>query len=320
MREYEYSLFMKSDFKIGLVCISEILKGQNILNAFKTMTRKSFLSIPREDAIKKLSGIIKHNCSLTRDIITHCHNSGIKHYRISSNIMPLLTDPTLDLSFEDLLDQDSIREHLLSAGALSRKYNISISSHPDQFNVLASYNEQTVSQSIKELNHQARVLDMMGMTADYSSPMCLHLNLSPNLNKETVDDYVNRFISALLRCSPSVQNRLVLENEDKGFWNCQNLYEYFGMLLPLVYDNLHHKCNPSDLGVDSQEIVSAFKATWGHYTPIMHWSEGLVDKPRSHREFASHLPDEIAANKDCVWEFELKHKDIAIRKAMFDFM
>ena len=54
-------------------------------------------------------------------------------------------------------------------------------------------------------------------------------------------------------CDIGVRNRLVLENEDKGFWSCQNLYKYFYSYMrhvynfnfPLTLDNLHDKCNPS---------------------------------------------------------------------------
>jgi hypothetical protein len=46
----------------------------------------------------------------------------------------------------------------------------------------------------------------------------------------------------------------------------------------------------------------------------MHWSEGTADKPRSHTEFASHVPQAVSENVDCVWEFELKGKDKAILK------
>jgi len=48
----------------------------------------------------------------------------------------------------------------------------------------------------------------------------------------------------------------------------------------------------------------------------MHWSEGLPDKPRSHAEFASHVPAVVSMNNDCVWEFELKGKDLAILQVL----
>ena len=296
--------------KLGLVCISEMLKKQDKSLAFKTMTRKRFLELGRDAALKELSSRILHNCKLTKQIVIHCASVGIAHYRISSCLLPLVTDSTLRIFYDDLPDMRRIEAALAEVGVAAKDHGISISSHPDQFNVLTSYNQDVINRSIIELNHQAYVLDLIGLPQNYSAPMCLHLNLSPDFKRETVSSYVDRFAASLASCSQSVRNRLVLENEDKGFWNCKNLYESFRMIIPLVYDNLHCSTNPSDL--DQQTLINLFKLTWGAYTPVMHWSEGTSDKPRSHAEFASHIPEVVSMNKDCVWEFELKGKDCAI--------
>jgi UV DNA damage endonuclease len=303
-----------SRMKLGLVCISEILKKKDKSLSFKTMTRKRFLELERQSALKELSARILHNCKLTKQIVLHCSANGISHYRISSCLAPLVTDDTLSISYDDLPDMEAISSALSEVGATAKSCGVSVSSHPDQFNVLTSYNQNVIDRSIKELNHQAYILDLMGLPQNYSAPMCLHLNLSPDFKKENLSDYVDRFVASLASCSQSVKNRLVLENEDKGFWNCKNLYESFGKIIPLVYDNLHDFCNQSS--TDQNALIDLFKLTWGSYTPIMHWSEGMKDKPRSHAEFASHVPAVVSMNKDCVWEFELKGKDLAILQVL----
>ncbi len=295
---------------IGLVCISEILKSQNKQHAFQTMTRSRFNALGRHQAIAQLSSRIKHNASLCSLIINHCHAVGIKHYRISSNLFPLITDESLGLCYADLPDFDQIKDILAQAGDNARRLGISLSSHPDQFNVLPSLNQDTVRRTITELNHQAYVLDLFGCPQDYSAPMCLHLNLSFDSDKETIVEYVARFSRAFNHCVAGVRQRLVLENEDKGFWNCENLYKYFKPF-PLVFDNLHDQCNPSSFC-----HFNLFKSTWQNFTPVMHWSEGLADKPRSHAAFASHIPKVVQNNTDCVWEFELKSKDRGILQVL----
>jgi UV DNA damage endonuclease len=296
--------------KLGLVCISEMLKKQDKSLAFQTMTRKRFLELGRSDALKELSSRILHNCELTKKIVLHCASVGIAHYRISSCLLPLVTDSTLGICYDDLLDMRRIEAALAEVGVAAKDCGVSVSSHPDQFNVLTSYNQDVIDRSIKELNHQAYVLDLIGLPQNYSAPMCLHLNLSPDFKRETVSSYVDRFAASLASCSQSVRNRLILENEDKSFWNCANLFEHFGSRIPLVYDNLHDSCNQSPW--TAQECFDKFRKTWGSYTPVMHWSEGTPEKPRSHAEFASHVPAVVSMNKDCVWEFELKGKDCAI--------
>jgi len=293
--------------KLGLVCISEVLKAQSKI-AFKTMTRKSFNSMPRNVAIKTLSARILHNTIVVHKIIVHLSNVGISHYRISSCMFPLVTDPSLHLCYNDLPDIDAIHKNLALAGNVARECNVSLSCHPDQFNVLASYNPAVVQKSIHELNHQSHVLDLMGCDQNLSSPMCLHLNRAPNFKQETVEQYKARFLTNLSCCSAGVQSRLVLENEDKSFWNCRNLYEHFSDVRALVYDNLHDICNPS---YEHGNTVALFKSTWREYVPVFHWSEG-INGSRAHADRASHIPVCVTDNLDCTWEVELKAKDFAI--------
>jgi UV DNA damage endonuclease len=293
--------------KLGLVCISEVLKARSKI-AFKTMTRKSFNSMQRDVAISTLSSRIYHNTVVVNDIITHLAAVGISHYRISSNMFPLVTDPSLSLCIQDLPDIDAIEKNLACAGTNARQHGVSLSCHPDQFNVLASYNPDVVQKSIAELNHQSHVLDLMGCAQDLSSPMCLHLNRAPDFKCETVEQYKARFLANLSNCSAGVQSRLVLENEDKSYWNCRHLYEHFSDVRALVYDNLHDVCNPS---YEDGNTVALFRSTWRDYVPVFHWSEG-INGSRAHADRASHIPSCVTQNLDCTWEVELKAKDFAI--------
>jgi UV DNA damage endonuclease len=233
-------------------------------------------------------------------------------------MFPLLTDPTLEICYDDLTHMPEIRRHLMTSGEYAREHDITCSMHPDQFNVLTSYSPTVVDKTIVELNHQSDVLDMMGYSPDYGSPMCLHLNKSPDLKKESVSEYVGRFLDGLSRCNAGVQQRLVLENEDKAAWNCVTLYENFSSHVPLVFDNLHHVCNPSG---DEFENAKLFKETWRGHTPVFHWSESMPDSTnkRSHANYATHLPPVVFDNLDATWEVELKSKDNAIHHILTSF-
>jgi UV DNA damage endonuclease len=297
--------------KLGLVCISEVLRERKL--AFNTMTRKSFNEHGRVGGLPILSKRILHNTAIVLEILKHCAAVGISHYRMSSDTFPLVTDKTLGLSIDDLPDITSIKANLLAAGDYARRVGISISSHPSQFNVLASYTESVVRNTIDELNHQSLVLDLMGFSHDFSTPMCLHLSCAPKLNLECIDSYVGRFLHNLAACDIGVQSRLVLENEDKGFWNCERLHSNFFDYIPLVYDNLHDACNPSDTCNDS--IVRIFRNSWRGFTPVFHWSEG-IDGTNKHTGSASHIPSVVLNNPDVTWEVELKDKDYAILKIL----
>ena len=244
--------------KLGLVCISEQLKSINKEIAFRTMTRKRFNDLTalhdRDYAIKELSERILVNIEVTGLVIDHCESKGISHYRLTCAGFPLITDPTLDLTYEKLHNHTQITSDLEKLGEQIRNSSVSIGSHPDQFNVLASLNEASVIKTINELNFQTSIIDKMNMPKDYTVPVNIHINASPS-NKtasiaEQVADVGDRFYKAFKQCNDSVRNRLTLENEDKGFFSVQHilmfhqyLIDTYDVAIPICYDNLHDVCN-----------------------------------------------------------------------------
>ena len=324
-----------SETILGLTCISEILKDQDKKKySFRTMTRKRFNDLcvrdGRNEAIKELSERILHNVRTTRYIIRHCINSNILHYRLSSNLFPLVTDETLGLSIDDLVNLSTIKSELLFAGKIAKDFGISIGSHPDQFNVLASCNKDAVARTINELNFQASVLDMVGLPQDHTAPMNIHINYNPK-GDETLELVATRFFRNLSMCNKGVYNRLTIENEDKGFFNVDNcikfsehLFNTFGVNIPVCYDNLHDFCNPSeDHCITFQAERCAY--TWvnqgqgdnNFIAPVFHWSEGNPLKPRAHADYFAlgNTPPHIAIEPDMPvkWECEVKAKDKAIK-------
>ena len=322
----------------GLVCISEVLKDFDKTFAFKTMTRKRFNDLSkqksREESLSYLSERILHNVKLTTQIIKHCSFNKISHYRLSSKLFPLVTDASLDISLDELTHIKEIKTELINAGQTARDLDISISIHPDQFNVLASEKPEVANKTIRELNFHAWVLDEMGMPQSYDCPINIHPSVS---TKDPTDanlkKIVDRFWQAFQKTNDGVKKRLVVENEDKGCWNCMNLFKYFHIYtretynhaFPLTYDNLHNKCNPSQINgqeVTEKQNIQAFYHTWG-VSPVFHWSIGKSDKPNEKRSHADYLDSPIPEfdNTDGIpltikWECEVKAKDKAILKIL----
>jgi len=320
---------------LGLTCISEELKEKDkVKYSFRTMTRKRFNDLcnseGRDEAINQLSERILHNVIVTQYIVNHCHASNIRHYRLSSALFPLLTDQTLEISLEELPHRARIEKGLEFVGLIAKRFNISIGSHPDQFNVLASPDRDKVSRTINELNFQASVLDMVGLPQDHTAPMNIHVNYTPKMD-ESLEIVATRFFRNLSMCDKGVYNRLTIENEDKGFFNVDNcikfseyLFAVFGVNIPVCYDNLHDFCNPSeDHNIAFQAERCAY--TWvnqgsgdnNFVAPVFHWSEGKPEKPRSHADYFAlgNFPPHIAIDPDqpAKWECEVKLKDQAIK-------
>ena len=331
---------------LGLTCISEQLKDQDKkAYSFRTMTRKRFNDLcnkeGRDEAFKELSDRILHNVVVTAHIISHCSDSNIGHYRVSSALFPLVTDETLEIDLQELPDIEEIDQTLRQVGIIAKTLGVSMGSHPDQFNVLASTNPEAVKRTIRELNMQASVLDKMGLPQDHTAPMNIHINYTPQAD-ETLEVVATRFFRNLSMCNSGVYNRLTIENEDKGFFNVDNcikfseyLFAVHGVNIPVCYDNLHDYCNPSE------DRSIAFQAercahTWinqgsnlsddSHFiAPVFHWSEGTPQKPRAHADYFAlgNFPPHIAieTDKPAKWECEVKGKDKAIallRKNIFD--
>ena len=319
---------------LGLTCISEQLKDKDKKKySFRTMTRKRFNDLcttkSKDEAVKDLSERILHNVRTTRYIIRHCIDNNILHYRLSSALFPLLTDKNTDVSYEDLHDKITIDEELSFAGKIAKDFNISIGSHPDQFNVLASDDRNKVDRTINELNFQASILDKLGLPQDHTAPMNIHINYTPQ-SDETLEIVATRFFRNLSMCDSGVYKRLTIENEDKGFFNVDNclkfsdyLFQTFGANIPVCYDNLHDFCNPSE---DHNVVFQAERCayTWvnqgdgdnNFLAPVFHWSEGKPEKPRAHADYFAlgNFPPHIAIepNKEAKWECEVKQKDKAI--------
>jgi UV DNA damage repair endonuclease len=325
---------------LGLTCISEQLKEKDKTKySFRRMTRKRFNDLcnieSRDEAVNQLSERILHNVIVTQYIVNHCHASNIRHYRLSSALFPLLTDQSLDISFEDLPNKARIEQELKLIGLIAQKFNISIGSHPDQFNVLASPDKAKVDRTINELNFQAGVLDMIGLPQDHTAPMNIHVNYTPQAD-ETLEVVATRFFRNLSMCDKGVYNRLTIENEDKGFFNVDNcikfsdyLFETHKVNIPVCYDNLHDFCNPSEGNPSVIFNAERCAYTWVKQTeklhldednfiaPVFHWSEGTPEKPRAHADYFAlgHIPPMIAIepNKQVKWECEVKQKDKAIK-------
>ena len=344
---------------LGLTCISEELKEKDKAKySFKTMTRKRFNdlcnTIGRNEALSQLSERILHNVVVTQYIINHCARTNIRHYRVSSSLFPLVTDESLEISLEDLPDYPRIKEELRLAGLMALSFKISISTHPDQFNVLASTNQKSVERTIKELNFQSSILDKLGLPQDHTSPINIHLNCgvgtpkkleidAESLNNFVISEVAYRFYKNLMRCDQGLIKRLTLENEDRGHWNVDNILKFseylfnkYDLNIPICYDNLHDNCNPSEvLNIKWQAERCAY--TWvkqgnvdlikgSHFiAPVFHWSEGRNDgsnNPRAHGDYFSfkNYPPTIAIdpNNEAKWECEVKAKDLAIRKLIND--
>jgi UV DNA damage endonuclease len=207
-----------------------------------------------------------------------------------------------------------LEQKLVEIGRTAKELNISLSIHPDQFVVIGSESDDVCAKSVAELNFHSWVLDTMRMPQDHTCP----INIHPSLSKfSSPEKFIDKLVINFFQCDIGVRNRLVFENEHHGFWNCNNLYEYFHNYMkhtymfhfPLTLDNLHDDCNPSFAPdgnrIPYNKLFIKFYQTWP-VTPVFHWSEG-IDKTFKHANTVTVPPPELGL--DVIYEVEVKHKD-----------
>lgn len=287
---------------LSLCCISNILAEQGI--KFRTMTYKSFSSKPREESLLKLSGIIQNNFKTTRDIIHHCKKSGIKGYRLSSDLTPVLNHPDVNLSLEELPEYKLIQYQINELKKAIKETGIKVSAHPSEYITLTSEDPKAIQNSITDLETHADIFDRLDLPQSYEAPLNIHVRKDGD-----PIDISNRFILNYNKLSSAVRKRLVLENNDNanGIWSVKNLHTYFYQTngIPVTFDTLHHKILPDNL--TEEEAFNLAYETW-NTTPIFHYSEGK-NNTRAHEHMAQFLPPTY---KEVYWDVELKNKDYAI--------
>lgn len=301
---------MKYNKKLGLCCLSRL----NDKIKFSTMTRKKFLSFHnRKDAIKELSNRTLKNIKSVREAVLHCHKNGW-NYRIGSGIVPLWSLKELNINPYEFENFDEILSEFKLCSEEIKRLNVRCSMHPDQYVVPASSTKSVVEKSLIDLELHGKIMDMLGLAQDYSSPINIHMNCFKGSPIQSIRD---RFLSIYNSLNPSVRNRLVLENEDKkNSWSVVKLVDliHSKSKIPITYDNLHHINNPD--GCSEKDAYDLCKKTWGSFKPLFHFSGTDISlrNSRAHAEFATEFPVEYL-NEDFVdLDFEFKGKDEAMKK------
>ena len=305
----------------NLCCISLALKKQGFNHRAFRFTQ--FEKHERADALEILGERALENLKTTLETMIFANNNGWG-YRISSTLFPLFNLDKANVGLDDLPNATLIQdmfEQIQTFVTYRSPKDFRLSFHPDHFNVLCSANPEVVRRTINELDHHAWLMDnMAGIDSrSYWYPLNIHMSRSTGDPEAIAEEFITNYNKLPKR----VQSRLVLENEDKGLWSPDMLFELIHLRtgIPITYDNLHHKCNPGLWSVE--EAFRLCASTWRVHdvNPLFHYSEGGANNnPRAHTDFAISTPSEFREQYDSHytgsmhidWDVELKQKDYAI--------
>ena len=288
---------------LSLCCISNLLAEEG--HKFRTMTFKSFSSKSKEESLENLSGIVANNFSVSEKIIRHCAAIGIKGYRISSDLCPVINHPEVNVALEDLPNFGFINYEILKVKKAIEETGIRVSAHPSEYISLTSEDDKVIINSIKDLEQHAEIFERLGLEKGHYNPLNIHVR-----KEGDPDQLCNIFMKNFERLSDGVKSRLVLENNDTGStWDVCTLKKHFWRQhnIPETFDNLHHKMLNN--GVSHCDAFFDAYETWNDIIPIFHYSEGK-NNGRAHKDMADELPENFG--KEVLFDVELKSKDIAI--------
>ena len=225
--------------KIGYACIPLTTNARtNRRLMLKNFSEKMFLEVLEQNLID------------LRRILENNEKFNIKLFRISSDIVPLGSHNINEIPWH----KHFINE-LNEIGKFIKKCGMRVSMHPGQYTVLNAEKEEIVEKAIKDLEYHARVLDSLGV--DGSNKIIIHIGGGYGDKKAAM----NRFIENFKRLSPSVKNRLVIENDDKIFNIDDVFFVSREINIPVIFDNLHHQCN-HEIETPIKEIMKKVATTW----------------------------------------------------------
>lgn len=294
---------------LGYACINMTLSGQKPkVTTNRSMIKKTFLSKGMEYA----GELALLNCRDLVEILKWNVENEIKFFRLSSDIFPWASE----YNIEDLPQYGRIKTILNGCGNYIRKNNIRITSHPGPFNVLVSPREHVVKNTITDLTNHGKVFDLLGLDTTPYNKINIHCNGVYGDKKAAMD----RFCENFKLLPESVQERLTVENDDKGSMysvkDLMYLHERIG--IPIVFDYHHHKFCTG--GLSEKEALELAISTWPKdITPVVHYSESKSlhesnekIKPQAHSDYVDEIPDTYGHDVDIM--VEAKAKELSIVK------
>ena len=266
--------------------------------------------LKRSDQLAHLSQIIFSNLHALEASIDYVALHGIGSFRITSQLLPLYTQPTLGYQINELPEAASVYDEFSRCKQSAKEKGIRLTFHPDQFVVLNSPHAHVVTNSIQELEYHGLLSELLG--ADV-------INIHAGGVYGNKRDALVRLTKEVENLSPEVRERLTLENDDKSY-TPEDLYPVCKMLeIPLVYDVHHHRCNQDGLSIE--EASELAYSTWNR-EPLFHISsplEGWEGRKRErHHDYISFedFPRCWLHMLPLTVEVEAKAKELAVLKIM----
>ncbi len=200
-------------------------------------------------------------------------NENLRMVRLSSDILPVYTEPTYSYFYRRTDVRDYCERHFARVGDLARKTNTRLSMHPGQFTVLASDNPDIVRRSIEEFEYHVDMARWMGYGQKFQD-FKINVHIAGRQGPQGIRN-------ALSRMTPEARNTLTIEN-DEMTWGLEDSLELVKDCA-LVLDIHHHWIKTGEYIEATDDRVKRVSDSWRGQRPVIHYSlsreEHLTDHP-----------------------------------------
>lgn len=261
-------------YRIGFCCKwldhADQVNGLNPKDAAKQFntgaTTVRWLNENRSQAEDKLWQLIQQNLTSVRLLVERVStfNSNLRMMRISSDVLPMYTEPTYRYLYQRQDIRDYCAKEFARIGAIARENDVRLSFHPGQFCVLASANESIVERSIDEFEYHVDMARWMGYGStwhDYGFKINVHISGAHG---------AEGIINVLLRLSQEARNLITIENEEMK-WGLEETLKLANHLA-IVLDVHHHWVKTSEYIQANDDRVKIIIDSWRGVRPAMHYS------------------------------------------------
>ena len=198
---------------------------------------------------------LSRSLELLDGVFDQLDRADIRVYRLSSSTVPYGTHPDLpELDYRRQID--ACEKALARLGAKARKLGLRLSTHPGQYTVLSSPDEEVARKARLDVEQDALLLDSLG--AGPEGVVVIHVG----------GVYGNRpaSLARWARCfealSERARRRLVVEHDERCFDLSDVLWLHERTGVRVVFDLHHHRCYPASGREDVVGALSAALDTW----------------------------------------------------------
>jgi UV DNA damage endonuclease len=224
--------------KLGYPCINRTIG----CSTDRTFRLKSYSE-------KRLVTTVNNNLVCLEKVLKYNVEHNILFFRITSELVPFASHPICEFNW-----QKHFSKKFQELGKFINKHHIRISMHPDQFIVLNSKDPDVVTRSITELDYHATVLNLLGL--DSTAKIQLHIGGVYGDKPRSL----KRFGDVYSKLGSKIQQRLVIENDDRNYTLSDCLQLTKEIKIPILFDFFHHQLNCS--GEKLIEALQKVSTTW----------------------------------------------------------